>query len=85
MAAQRITNRTRLKRRTTMQAINKGGYLNQYGVPAFNISNMEQVQAIMQAADETDSPVILQASAGEVLAIDRIGAQKYAAQVRAAA
>ncbi len=35
-----------------------------YGVPAFNINNMEQVQAIMQAADETDSPVILQASAG---------------------
>ncbi len=36
----------------------------QYGVPAFNINNMEQVQAIMQAAAETDSPVILQASAG---------------------
>ena len=35
-----------------------------YGVPAFNINNMEQVQAIMQAADETGSPVILQASAG---------------------
>ena len=35
-----------------------------YGVPAFNINNMEQVQAIMQAAAETDSPVILQASAG---------------------
>ncbi len=37
---------------------------NQYGVPAFNVNNMEQVQAIMRAADETDSPVILQASAG---------------------
>ena len=36
----------------------------QYGVPAFNINNMEQVQAIMQAAQATDSPVILQASAG---------------------
>ena len=36
----------------------------EYGVPAFNINNMEQVQAIMQAAAETDSPVILQASAG---------------------
>ena len=36
----------------------------QYGVPAFNINNMEQVQAIMQAAEATDSPVILQASAG---------------------
>ncbi|HET7753356.1 MAG TPA: class II fructose-bisphosphate aldolase [Anaeromyxobacteraceae bacterium] len=35
-----------------------------YGVPAFNVNNMEQIQAIMQAADETDSPVILQASAG---------------------
>ena len=35
-----------------------------YGVPAFNINNMEQMQAIMQAADETNSPVIVQASAG---------------------
>ena len=35
-----------------------------YGVPAFNVNNMEQVQAIMEAAKETDSPVILQASAG---------------------
>ncbi len=35
-----------------------------YGVPAFNINNMEQVQAIMQAAAEVDSPAILQASAG---------------------
>ncbi|KAA3421735.1 class II fructose-bisphosphate aldolase, partial [Streptococcus pneumoniae] len=35
-----------------------------YGVPAFNINNLEQIQAIMQAADETDSPVIMQASAG---------------------
>ncbi|MCB5186231.1 fructose-bisphosphate aldolase class II [Methylobacillus gramineus] len=35
-----------------------------YGVPAFNINNLEQVQAIMQAADACDSPVILQASAG---------------------
>ena len=42
-----------------------------YGVPAFNINNMEQVQAIMQAADETQSPVILQASAG---------ARKYAGE-----
>ncbi|MDH3693052.1 MAG: fructose-bisphosphate aldolase class II [Gammaproteobacteria bacterium] len=37
---------------------------NEYGIPAFNVNNMEQVQAIMQAADKTDSPVILQASAG---------------------
>jgi fructose-bisphosphate aldolase class II len=37
---------------------------NGYGVPAFNVNNMEQMQAIMEAADETDSPVIVQASAG---------------------
>lgn len=37
---------------------------HQYGVPAFNVNNMEQVHAIMRAADETDSPVIMQASAG---------------------
>lgn len=36
----------------------------QYGVPAFNVNNMEQVHAIMRAASETDSPVIMQASAG---------------------
>lgn len=42
-----------------------------YGLPAFNVNNMEQVQAIMQAADEADSPVILQASAG---------ARKYAGE-----
>ena len=35
-----------------------------YGVPAFNVNNLEQVRAIMEAADETDAPVILQASAG---------------------
>ena len=35
-----------------------------YGVPAFNVNNLEQVQAIMEAAHQTDSPVILQASAG---------------------
>jgi fructose-bisphosphate aldolase class II len=42
-----------------------------YGVPAFNVNNMEQMQAIMQAADEADAPVILQASAG---------ARKYAGE-----
>ncbi|MGH8177953.1 MAG: class II fructose-bisphosphate aldolase [Steroidobacter sp.] len=42
-----------------------------YGMPAFNVNNMEQVQAIMQAADETDSPAILQVSAG---------ARKYAGE-----
>ncbi|WP_434358744.1 fructose-bisphosphate aldolase class II [Parasalinivibrio latis] len=35
-----------------------------YGVPAFNVNNMEQVHAIMRAAAASDSPVILQASAG---------------------
>ncbi len=35
-----------------------------YGMPAFNVNNMEQIQAIMQAADAVDSPVILQGSAG---------------------
>jgi fructose-bisphosphate aldolase, class II len=42
-----------------------------YGVPAFNVNNLEQIQAIMQAAEETQSPVILQASAG---------ARKYAGE-----
>jgi len=42
-----------------------------YGVPAFNINNMEQVQSIMEAAEATQSPVILQASAG---------ARKYAGE-----
>src|SRR5438445_10501196 len=42
-----------------------------YGVPAFNVNNLEQIHAIMQAAQETDSPVILQASAG---------ARKYAGE-----
>lgn len=37
---------------------------NGYGVAAFNVNNMEQIQAIMEAAVETDSPVIIQASRG---------------------
>jgi fructose-bisphosphate aldolase, class II len=37
---------------------------NGYGIPAFNVNNMEQIQSIMKAAHETDSPVILQASRG---------------------
>ncbi|HEY9836934.1 MAG TPA: class II fructose-bisphosphate aldolase, partial [Vampirovibrionales bacterium] len=44
---------------------------NEYGIPAYNVNNMEQIQAIMQAADETNSPVILQASRG---------ARKYAGE-----
>ena len=35
-----------------------------YGVPAFNVNNLEQTRAIMEAADKTNSPVIMQASAG---------------------
>lgn len=37
---------------------------NHYGVAAFNVNNMEQIQSIMEAAKETDSPVIIQASRG---------------------
>lgn len=37
---------------------------NNYGVAALNVNNMEQIQAIMTAAQETDSPVIIQASRG---------------------
>ena len=42
-----------------------------YGIPAFNVNNLEQVQAVMMAADAVGAPVILQASAG---------ARKYAGE-----
>jgi fructose-bisphosphate aldolase class II len=42
-----------------------------YGIPAFNVNNLEQVQAIMEAAKEVNAPVIMQASAG---------ARKYAGE-----
>jgi fructose-bisphosphate aldolase class II len=42
-----------------------------YGIPAFNVNNLEQIQAIMEAAHQCNSPVILQASAG---------ARKYAGE-----
>jgi fructose-bisphosphate aldolase class II len=42
-----------------------------YGIPAFNVNNLEQVQAVMSAAAEVNAPVILQASAG---------ARKYAGE-----
>ncbi len=45
---------------------------HRYGIPAFNVSTLEQVKAIMAAAEETDSPVIMQGSAG---------ARKYAGEV----
>ena len=44
---------------------------NGYGLPAFNVNNLEQVQAVMEAAKEAGAPVILQASAG---------ARKYAGE-----
>jgi fructose-bisphosphate aldolase class II len=44
---------------------------NGYGLPAFNVNNLEQVRAIMEAADEVDAPVIMQGSAG---------ARKYAGE-----
>jgi len=44
---------------------------NGYGLPAFNVNNLEQIQAVMEAAQETNSPVILQGSAG---------ARKYAGE-----
>jgi fructose-bisphosphate aldolase class II len=44
---------------------------NAYGLPAFNVNNLEQVQAIMEAAHEVGAPVIMQASAG---------ARKYAGE-----
>ena len=44
---------------------------NGYGIPAYNVNNLEQVQAVMAAADEVGAPVILQASAG---------ARKYAGE-----
>ena len=44
---------------------------HRYGIPAFNVNNLEQVKAIMAAAEETDSPVIMQGSAG---------ARKYAGE-----
>jgi fructose/tagatose bisphosphate aldolase len=38
---------------------------NGYGIAAFNVNNMEQIQAIMETAEKTESPVIIQASRGE--------------------
>jgi len=50
--------------RITMRQLLDHAAENDYGVPAFNINNMEQALAIMSAADATDSPVIIQASRG---------------------
>ena len=63
-------------RETTMPLVSMRQLLdhaaeNCYGIPAFNVNNLEQVQAVMSAADEVGAPVILQASAG---------ARKYAGE-----
>ncbi len=50
--------------RITLRQLLDHAAANDYAVPAFNMSNMEQGLAIMKAADETGSPVILQASRG---------------------
>src|SRR3954469_3012408 len=62
------TNQSR-KEKTSMARISLRQLLDHaaehgYGVPAFNVNNLEQMRAIMEAADKTDSPVIVQASAG---------------------
>jgi fructose-bisphosphate aldolase, class II len=48
----------------TLRELCDHGAANGYGLAAFNVNNMEQIQAIMEAAKETDSPVIIQASRG---------------------
>ena len=45
---------------------------NSYGIPAFNINNLEQIKAVMNAADKVNSPVIMQAS---------LGARNYAGEI----
>jgi fructose-bisphosphate aldolase class II len=49
---------------TTLRQLLDHAAEHDYGVPAFNVNNLEQMRAIMEAAHETDSPVIVQASAG---------------------
>jgi len=56
----------------SMRQLLDHGAENGYGVPAFNVNNLEQVQAIMEAANEVNAPVIMQASAG---------ARKYAGEL----
>ncbi|MBQ7169594.1 MAG: class II fructose-1,6-bisphosphate aldolase [Synergistaceae bacterium] len=55
---------------------------NKYAVGAFNVENMEMVLAVLNAAEETQSPVIMQTTPGTV---KYAGADMYFAQVRAAA
>jgi fructose-bisphosphate aldolase, class II len=70
------TSRFSIDRTTFMSLVSMRELLdhaaeNGYGIPAFNVNNLEQVQAVMEAAKETGAPVILQASAG---------ARKYAGE-----
>jgi len=58
--------------RQVLEEAAKGGY----GVGAFNVNNMEQIQAIMRAADELDAPVIIQASRGALKYSDMIYLKK---------
>jgi fructose-bisphosphate aldolase class II len=66
-----FTHRTNTMPIVSMRELLDHAAENGYGIPAFNVNNLEQVQAVMEAAKETGAPVILQASAG---------ARKYAGE-----
>jgi fructose-bisphosphate aldolase class II len=61
---QQINNRGHTMALVSMRQLLDHAAENGYGVPAFNVNNLEQMRAIMEAADHTNSPVIVQASAG---------------------
>src|SRR5436305_8991273 len=65
------THRTTTMPLVSMRELLDHAAENGYGIPAYNVNNLEQVQAVMEAAKETGAPVILQASAG---------ARKYAGE-----
>src|SRR5512135_3224552 len=58
------TRRTGPMARITLRQLLDHAAEHDYGVPAFNINNMEQALAIMEAASNVDAPVIIQASRG---------------------
>lgn len=60
----------------------KHAHENGYAVRAFNVNNMEQVQTIIEAANETQSPVIIQASQG---GLKYVGVEYIAAMAKVAA
>jgi fructose-bisphosphate aldolase class II len=66
-----LIHRTNIMPIVSMRELLDHAAENGYGIPAFNVNNLEQVQAIMEAAKETGAPVIMQASAG---------ARKYAGE-----